>query len=581
VRKLLTIALTTFTLTATLSAIAPSASAVENGTAVAQAPPWSAYVVTGVHRKYLGLEQAADYSCTGTIIADDWVLTAAHCVYNEQLTSQLPLSSLRVILGRSDLSQTLTGGQWTVDRVEVDHDFKHSPSPPNADVALLHLHGALPGAALPMALAPQGFAPGSLQPVSAYGYGLVSAYYVNVGGQWELDYKSPQTVYATHLHVTQPGSYEVDGGCSTAALWCFSDIGPSQVSPGDSGGPWVTDTQNPSILGVQSTIAGAKQTSAHSFSYAFAGAPSVTTSSAQSWIDGVTGLTQAAHGTIYRNSSTGAAYLVDNSGFAEPIPTGGDYQCFVAQGHHVVNESTFKMAELPKTSITATCSSSSIGPKSSILIYGDGDFGEDPTGMDNLAGWLRAGGDTVTELAGTTALPPDLSGYGQIWHYGVDPISATDQSSLENFLTNGGSVYLTGEWGNGGFGQQEDLSIINDVVPSPIAITDDSSGTGQIALPINPAALDGFASTPNTLTTWTGVDVGGLNGGDLTGVSSQNVIAFNQQGDAAGALWDVGAAGGRLAILMDVNWAQSSYGDMTTAPLVAQNLARFLSVGLA
>jgi hypothetical protein len=215
------------------------------------------------------------------------------------------------------------------------------------------------------------------------------------------------------------------------------------------------------------------------------------------------------------------------------------------------------------------------GPKNSILLYGDNDpTDNDPSGMSNLADILTAAGYTVTSMPGVTSLPSDLSSYGQIWHYGIeDAPSATDEQTLESFVQAGGSVFLTGEWGDASnWDNQADADIINALVPTgPVSVANDTDlGAG---LPVNPTVIDGAAQTPNGLTTWTGSDVGGL-----TGVPAANTFVTNSYGDATGALWDnLGTGDGRLAVLMDINWAQTSFEDPTTMPQVTQNLAYFLS----
>jgi len=196
--------------------------------------------------------------------------------------------------------------------------------------------------------------------------------------------------------------------------------------------------------------------------------------------------------------------------------------------------------------------------------------------MPNLASVLTAAGYTVTSMPGVTSLPSDLSDYGQIWHYGVlDSPSPADEQTLESFVQAGGSLYLTGEWGGtvlNNFDDQSDQDIINALVPSgPVTMPDDEDP--GIALPVNPAVIDQAAQTPNVLTTWTGSDVGGI-----TGVPAANTFVSDANGDAAGALWDnLGTGGGRLAILMDINWAQNNFMDASTFPAVTQNLAYFLS----
>src|SRR3954452_11149729 len=46
---------------------------------------------------------------------------------------------------------------------------------------------------------------------------------------------------------------------------------------------------------------------------------------------------QVIAGQIVRNSTTGAAWMVNSDGYRNWIATGGDYQCFTGQGHAVAN----------------------------------------------------------------------------------------------------------------------------------------------------------------------------------------------------------------------------------------------------
>lgn len=143
-----------------------------------------------------------------------------------------------------------------------------------------------------------------------------------------------------------------------------------------------------------------------------------------------------------------------------------------------------------------------------------------------------------------------MSGYGQIWHYGVeDSPSAADQQALESFVKAGGSVFLTGDWGgNLSFDNLADQGVINAFVPTgPVSIPGDADPSKDLA--VNSTVIDNAAHTPDILTVFTGSYVGGL-----TGVPSANVFISDTNGDAAGALWEsLGSGHGRLAVIMDIN----------------------------
>lgn len=195
---------------------ATPALAVGNGTPVNTAPAWAAYVTKVT--KFLGI-QGFEGSCTGTIISNQWVLTAAHCVMTEDkngnpTNTRLPLSKFEVVLGRSDLSKTRQGAQWTVDKVAVHPGWK--PSAIVDDVALLHLKGALPSNAKPLAIAPSGFRLSDGQAVQSYGYGDVKETYSKSAIAAKNFSKYTGTTSKV-LRLTQAGSYKQSSSCSNAA----------------------------------------------------------------------------------------------------------------------------------------------------------------------------------------------------------------------------------------------------------------------------------------------------------------------------------------------------------------------------
>lgn len=548
-----------------------AAVAVSGGEVVTAAPPWVAYVTTT--NRFL-VTQNLESSCTGSIVGNQWVLTAAHCVvvsHNDRLTSSpINASKLKIVLGRNDLSQTWTGAQWSVDQVRLNPNW--DPTSLTNDVALLHLKGALPATALPMPIAPSSFSPDDHQQVMAFGYGNAAETYKKA----DLDrgiVKNYSGRSSSVLRRTTSDSYTNDDACQTLADWCFDHSGPSQIMHGDSGGPWVTTINDPFLIGVTSFNANPVRASATTVTYQRHFAQRTTTPLVHDWIVQTAGLVEANDGTIYRDPTTGASWLAGNDGFVRSIPTGGDYLCFTGQGHRVVNLPTFLIAELPKNSDSARCHSD-VGPKSSILLFGDGDIGEDPSGASNLASALTDSGYTVDSM-GASGLPDDISPYGQLWHYGVDITSPEDQQRIIDFVESGGSAFITGDWGSPGqFDNQAVLNIASALLDTPVTASESDCDFGEY--PVNADAIDGIATTPNALTTWTGGCISGL-----LDIAPTNAVVTLPSGAVAVSAFDIGTRGGRLVVVMDVNWAQTAYGDPSTIPAVTENLATFLSIGIA
>ena len=562
-----TIALTAAVATTTTGLIPVPALAVEQGTSITTAPPWAAYVT--VVGKY-GV-QVTEESCTGTIVSDGWVLTAAHCVVKHnksgaETTTPLPGRAFAIVLGRSNLNKTHQGAQFSVDQVKVDPNF--NPGTLANDAALVHLVGTLPATARPLPLAPSGYVIADGQDVTAYGYGNTFEYYKKASS----DYRSTNT---NTLQVTVAGSYTRKSGCESSFTtdWCFSHDGTSQILHGDSGGPWVTNTANKFIVGVTSwnRCPCTYKASRHTYEYLYHEATKITLPPIHDWISATTNVLVGLTGDIYRDPATGSSWLMEKDGFLHHIADGGTYLCLTGNGASVHNLGDFQMAELPVTAGDATCVNGG-----NILIYGDGDFGEDQTGFKNLQSALEASGFTVTALPGQTQLPSDISAYAEIWHYGIDVPSESDQQTLITFAKSGRGVFLTGERPCCETENQADATIINSLIVSVGGIG--VGGLGDIGScsdneAINQTAVGNVATYSNALTTWHPACPGGL-----SNVTASNVFARGPDGTPVAAVWDSGdvIGGGKLAILMDVNWAQDSYKDASTMPDVAQNIAAFL-----
>jgi hypothetical protein len=211
----------------------------------------------------------------------------------------------------------------------------------------------------------------------------------------------------------------------------------------------------------------------------------------------------------------------------------------------------------------------------SILIFGDTDATEDASGLANLTQVLQTSGYTVTYSA---TLPPNLSQYSQVWWYGIDALAGDQRDQLINYAKSGGSLYLTGEWNGCCATPSNDDSVayIFDRLIVTVGGLQFGPDTNAFTYDINGAAIHNAANVPTRLTTFTGSLVGGIS---PTNLGTEHFLSEDSNGDGVIGLWNTSdvVGGGRLVIVMDVNWAQTNFGDMNTMPGVAQNIAYFLS----
>lgn len=195
--------------------------------------PWQVALVSG--------GAARNQFCGGSIVADDWVLTAAHCVDNRSVGNDP--TRLEVVAGTVFYA---TGGeQMAVSEIHVHPDWNSATM--DFDAALLRLSAPLTEGA-PILLASAEEMPGDGVQVRVSGWGAISE---GGPGSDQLLFAEPPVV--TNAVCDEPESY--DGGILASMFCAGAREGGLDACQGDSGGPVDTGgavTADTRLLGIVS-----------------------------------------------------------------------------------------------------------------------------------------------------------------------------------------------------------------------------------------------------------------------------------------------------------------------------------------
>ena len=227
---------------------AAPASAIQGGSTVsASSAPW---LVAILSREANGDE----YSCSGSVIAAKWILTAAHCVTEEADNSALSPSEIRV-LGPGKSPDIAGAWERGIVPLAIYPSFLYTYTEdwyPWADIALIELDQTVPGAKILKLDAPTAKHAAGTN-ARAYGWGVINNSQANAGS-------SARTV---------PLKVLANSGDATCRKWTVSESyqGPSLVCAGstnskaaicagDSGGPLVKSGGVPVQIGITSFSGG-------------------------------------------------------------------------------------------------------------------------------------------------------------------------------------------------------------------------------------------------------------------------------------------------------------------------------------
>ena len=217
---------------------APSSSSIGTPKVVGGSP-----ATTGQQRWITSIQYQNDHFCGGALVADRWVLTAAHCVTGESAGDP----GLSVWVGGNNLNTQSQG--YRRDVVQIIVHGQYNDSTLVNDVALLKLSSAIP-ASIPRVLIPtmaiMNGAGAPNQPATVSGWGALS-----------LNGGSPSRLHEVTLPIVSnvvcnaPVAYA--GEINSKQICAGLAKGGKDSCQGDSGGPlWVSSGDNEYHIGIVS-----------------------------------------------------------------------------------------------------------------------------------------------------------------------------------------------------------------------------------------------------------------------------------------------------------------------------------------
>ncbi len=187
----------------------------------------------------------SDLNCGGALLSDQWIITAAHCVYDFDQDQVQTASTYQVVAGRTQLS-TFEGAVASIENIIVHENY--SPSTEDNDIALLKLKTPINleavGASTIQILTKEEAAAGALaegQLVRVSGWGATNPSGLNTADNLQ----STRVRVVPNSVANAPGSY--NGAITDGMLAAGITTGGKDACSGDSGGPLTVELPDGSL----------------------------------------------------------------------------------------------------------------------------------------------------------------------------------------------------------------------------------------------------------------------------------------------------------------------------------------------
>lgn len=193
--------------------------------------PWMAALFISRTSRNVG---SHNLTCGGALIANQWVLTAAHCVYDIN-----DINTLKIVVGKNDITDISSDEVLDVRKIYYHpYFYDYSNTTADSDIALLHLETTKETATLPVYRGSENF---ENDLSMAIGWGSTCSY----ENSYENSYCSDRPGYLSQVELPVISNEKCDVAAEQflmpvidQTLLCAGDgQGGKDTCVGDSGGP--------------------------------------------------------------------------------------------------------------------------------------------------------------------------------------------------------------------------------------------------------------------------------------------------------------------------------------------------------